>query len=180
MADADRLDGIAEAIGDHLGLDPEALRTLRRAGLLHDVGKLGLSNAILDKPGRLTAAEFAQVRLHPHYSQRILSGTGRLRGRRRAGRVAPRAPRRQGLSPWPRQTGPLPPHPLPHGGGRLRGPERRPPYRGPMEVPDAMSILRAGAGTAFDPVCVSALEASLDRLAEPEPAMSETPVLGLH
>jgi HD-GYP domain-containing protein (c-di-GMP phosphodiesterase class II) len=52
------------------------------------------------------------------------------------------------------------------------------PYRGPMEVPDAMSILRAGA--AFDPVCVSALEASLDRLAEPEPAMSETPVLGLH
>jgi HD-GYP domain-containing protein (c-di-GMP phosphodiesterase class II) len=168
------------AIGDHLGLDPEALRTLRRAGLLHDVGKLGLSNAILDKPGRLTAAEFAQVRMHPHYSQRILSGTAAF-----ADIVEPAASHHERLD----------------GKGYHRGLGGRDlslltrcltvadvfealiadrPYRGPMEVPGAMSILRADAGTVFDPVCVSALEASPDRLAEPEPAMSETPVLGLH
>ena len=37
-----------------------------------------------------------------------------------------------------------------------------------MEIPDAMKILWEGAGTAFDPVCVRALEASLDQLAGPE------------
>ena len=42
-----------------------ALRDLRRAGLLHDIGKLGVSNLILDKPGPLTAAEVAEVRRHP-------------------------------------------------------------------------------------------------------------------
>ena len=53
------------------------------------------------------------------------------------------------------------------------------PYRGPMEIPDAMSVLRDGAGSAFDPVCISALEASLDRVARPEPATSQVAAPGL-
>jgi HD-GYP domain-containing protein (c-di-GMP phosphodiesterase class II) len=53
------------------------------------------------------------------------------------------------------------------------------PYRGPMEIPEAMSILREGAGAAFDPVCVSALEASLDQLGGHEPATFETPAPAL-
>jgi hypothetical protein len=36
-----------------------------RAGLLHDIGKLAVSNAILDKPGKLTGAEFARTKRHP-------------------------------------------------------------------------------------------------------------------
>lgn len=63
----------AEAIGREVGFDTERLRSLRRAGLLHDIGKLGVSNRILDKPGALTDAEFAEVRLHPLHTFRILS-----------------------------------------------------------------------------------------------------------
>jgi HD-GYP domain-containing protein (c-di-GMP phosphodiesterase class II) len=61
------------AIGEHMGFDPVRLRALRRAGLLHDIGKLGVSNLILDKAARLTDAEFAEVRRHPLYTEQILS-----------------------------------------------------------------------------------------------------------
>lgn len=63
----------AVAIGGHMGFDPVRLRALRRAGLLHDIGKLGVSNLILDKPGRLTEAEVAEVRRHPLYTEQILT-----------------------------------------------------------------------------------------------------------
>jgi HD-GYP domain-containing protein (c-di-GMP phosphodiesterase class II) len=45
---------------------------LRRAGLLHDIGKLGVSNAILEKPGKLTTEEFMTVREHPFHTYEIL------------------------------------------------------------------------------------------------------------
>ncbi len=63
----------ADAIARVLGFGDDALRDLRRAALLHDVGKLGVSNRILDKPGKLTEEEFAVVRRHPEYSYRILA-----------------------------------------------------------------------------------------------------------
>jgi putative nucleotidyltransferase with HDIG domain len=50
----------------------ELKRDLRRAALLHDIGKLGVSNLILDKPGKPTDQELAQIRRHPEFSQRIL------------------------------------------------------------------------------------------------------------
>jgi len=50
----------------------DQLNELRRAALLHDVGKLAISNRILDKPGKLTAAEFARVREHPEMTRRVL------------------------------------------------------------------------------------------------------------
>ncbi|MBA3260529.1 MAG: HD domain-containing protein [Gemmatimonadales bacterium] len=72
-------EGVAEVaveIGRLLELDAAELRDLRRAALLHDIGKLGVSNLILDKPDRLTDQEMAQVRMHPAFTQRIL---GRVR-----------------------------------------------------------------------------------------------------
>ena len=69
-------EGVAEAavgIGIILELEDAEVRDLRRAALLHDIGKLGVSNLILDKPGRLTDPEMAQVRLHPAFTHRILS-----------------------------------------------------------------------------------------------------------
>ena len=48
-----------------MGLDAPTRRLLRRAGLLHDVGKLGVSNRILDKPGKLDAEEWDAMRRHP-------------------------------------------------------------------------------------------------------------------
>jgi HD-GYP domain-containing protein (c-di-GMP phosphodiesterase class II) len=55
-----------------LGAEDDQLSDLRRAALLHDIGKLAVSNRILDKPGRLTAAEFAQIREHPVVTRRVL------------------------------------------------------------------------------------------------------------
>jgi putative nucleotidyltransferase with HDIG domain len=59
-------------VARQFGCTDELLRDLRRAALLHDIGKLGVSNAILDKPGKPTEEEFDQIRRHPEFSQRIL------------------------------------------------------------------------------------------------------------
>ena len=55
------------------GADAAEQRRTYRAGLLHDIGKLGVSNRVLDKPGRLTDEERAEVELHPRYTWEILS-----------------------------------------------------------------------------------------------------------
>jgi putative nucleotidyltransferase with HDIG domain len=64
---------IAVALAGALELGDEDRATLRRAGLLHDIGKLGVSNRILDKPGPLTDAERDVVRRHPRWSREILA-----------------------------------------------------------------------------------------------------------
>ena len=71
--------GIAVDIGKEMGLGAEDLRTLSRAGLLHDIGKLGVSNTILDKPAKLTDAEMAEMRKHPRYTLEILRKVTRFR-----------------------------------------------------------------------------------------------------
>jgi HD-GYP domain-containing protein (c-di-GMP phosphodiesterase class II) len=69
----------AVATGAVLGMPAEGLRDLRRAGLLHDIGKLAVSSRILDKPGRLDADEVAVVREHPRYTHEILARVACLR-----------------------------------------------------------------------------------------------------
>jgi putative nucleotidyltransferase with HDIG domain len=70
---SDRTCVIAMSIAEALGGDEALLRDLRRAALLHDIGKLAVSNRILDKPAALTAAEFDRVREHPLVTERILA-----------------------------------------------------------------------------------------------------------
>ncbi len=62
----------AVEIAQSFGWNAEQVQFIYRAGLLHDIGKLGVSNAILEKPARLTDEEFQQVRNHPRYSYEIL------------------------------------------------------------------------------------------------------------
>lgn len=62
----------ALAIGQELDMSPSHLTFLRRAALLHDIGKLAVSNAILEKPDKLTNAEFDIVKKHPYYTFEIL------------------------------------------------------------------------------------------------------------
>jgi HD-GYP domain-containing protein (c-di-GMP phosphodiesterase class II) len=64
--------GLAAAAGGALGLPESETRTLRRAGLVHDLGRLGVSNAIWDKPGPLAAGEWEHVRMHPYLTERML------------------------------------------------------------------------------------------------------------
>ena len=70
---------IAEAVAGTMGCDTGGRRALRRAALLHDVGKLGVSNLILDKAGKLTHAETAVMRRHPEHTQQILMRVAGLR-----------------------------------------------------------------------------------------------------
>ena len=63
---------VALLIAERIGLPAAEMPVLRRAALLHDIGKLSVPNSILDKPGKLTAQEWETVRLHPYYTQRIL------------------------------------------------------------------------------------------------------------
>ncbi len=69
---SERVAEIADGIGAVLHFGGDERRTLRRAGLLHDIGKLAISNRILDKPGKLTDEEFRAIRTHPVHTLRIL------------------------------------------------------------------------------------------------------------
>jgi len=104
MADDDRLDLVAHAfakvidakspwtyshstgvanitvsVAKTMGLSQGRIRDLRRAALLHDLGKLSISNLILDKPGKLTAGEMLLVQCHPGHTLQILERVGCFR-----------------------------------------------------------------------------------------------------
>ncbi len=153
-----RVTEYAVQIAQDFGFDSERLNTLRRASLLHDIGKLGISNAILDKPGRLTAEEFDAVRQHPRFSYEIL---GRIRGFERIAEIASAH------------------HEKLNGCGYWRGlsaadidldmrilavadifdalsAER--PYRSAMPLDRVYSIMEEEANGAIDPECVRALK----------------------
>jgi len=69
----------AAAIAVALGLDEADVVRVRQAGVLHDVGKIGVPDAILLKPGGLTDEEFAVIKQHPEIGERILLGLPFLR-----------------------------------------------------------------------------------------------------
>jgi HD-GYP domain-containing protein (c-di-GMP phosphodiesterase class II)/DNA-binding CsgD family transcriptional regulator len=73
-----RVAALAEEAGRHARLDEAACARLRRAGLVHDLGRVAVANGIWDKPGALTTAEWERVRLHPYYTERILARCGPL------------------------------------------------------------------------------------------------------
>jgi putative nucleotidyltransferase with HDIG domain len=67
---------LSVAFGASLGLDAKGLRELGLAGLFHDIGKTGVSDAILNKPGQLTPVEFEQVKNHPGFGRELLKDRG--------------------------------------------------------------------------------------------------------
>jgi len=63
-------------IAEELGLPSERVQRIEVAGILHDIGKIGLPDAILQKPGPLRKTEMAEIRTHPEIGAQILSGRG--------------------------------------------------------------------------------------------------------
>lgn len=154
----------AELIGETLGVDPARRRWLKRGALLHDVGKLGVSNSILDKPGKLDAAEWEAVKAHAAYTEAILARIGAFAELARVSAAH---------------------HERLDGGGYPRGlaaaeicletriittadifdaitAER--PYRGAIPIPRTLEMMAENLGTAIDPDCFAALKASIARL----------------
>ncbi|OEZ63487.1 cyclic di-GMP phosphodiesterase response regulator RpfG [Janthinobacterium sp. HH103] len=66
------------ALARELGLAPEQVRSAGLAGLLHDIGKMAVPSAILNKPGSLSEAEFSSVRAHPAAGHRMLQEVGEI------------------------------------------------------------------------------------------------------
>ncbi len=70
---SERVNLVSMLIGKQLELPPSEMETLRWASILHDVGKIGMPEAILRKPGRLTDEEYEIIKLHPERGYQLLS-----------------------------------------------------------------------------------------------------------
>jgi HD-GYP domain-containing protein (c-di-GMP phosphodiesterase class II) len=162
---------LAVQVGEQLGLPPARLRTLALGALLHDMGKLAVPDAILQKPGPLTDEEFAVIRRHPLWGDELLGELGGFGAGVRALVVNH--------------------HERLDGAGYPRGLDRaaldletriltvcdvydalvsKRVYRDAWTPERAVGLLHEQSGAAFDPACVAALEAVLRGAREPEPA----------
>ena len=161
---SDRVALFTDMIAEEMQQSAEQRRFLKRAALLHDLGKLGVSNQILDKNGKLTDEEWASVRRHPAQSQMILS---RIAAFQDLARIAGDHHERLDGKGYPRGIT-----------GDDISLETRiitvadifdaltadRPYRAAMPVSKALEILRADVGTAVDGRCFAALERAMARL----------------
>jgi HD-GYP domain-containing protein (c-di-GMP phosphodiesterase class II) len=93
---------LAAAAGEQGGLDTEACVALRRAGLVHNVGRVALTASIWNKPGPLSRDEQEKVRLYPYYTERVLQRPELLRS---LGEIASRQQERLDGSGYPRGAG---------------------------------------------------------------------------
>jgi len=154
---AERVAAYARFMGEHLGLRGRALEQLRRAALMHDIGKLIVPNQLLNKPGRLTAEEYERVRLHEDVTVELL---GRITF------LAPVAPIAIGVYAGPdedeRTHGMIERHIVAVADAYDAMTSTR-AYRRALPQDVAFMELRANAGTQFHPACVEALIAALER-----------------
>lgn len=164
---------MTQRLATALDFSSDERRVLRRAALLHDIGKLGVSNLILDKAGPLDDHEFEQIRLHPSYTERVLgrttcfadiTGIAAAHHERIDGRGY-----HKGVS-----AGNLP---LAHRVLAVAdihdalSSDR--PYRSRLPPDQVLEIIRDLAGTGVCAVCVEALETVSAEATEPEPPPSD-------
>ena len=154
----------AERIADELGLRADQIERVRVAGVLHDIGKLGISDAVLLKPGGLELSEWEEIRRHPEMGARILEHAN-LRDVAELGARPPRAHRRPRLPARPGRREHPARGPHPRRRRRLRGDDRRPPVPPRLAEAEARAELVRGAGTQFDADVVAAFLRVLDALA---------------
>lgn len=155
--------GVAEAavaIAHELDMPKEEIRSLRRAALLHDIGKLSVPNSILEKPAKLDDDEWKVVRLHPKYTFEIMR---RIPGFIELSDVAAAHHERlDGKGYWRNwDAGMLNTH------ARILAVAdiydalaARRPYRDGLPLETVLGMLKKDAPTALDPECVEALGAS--------------------
>ncbi len=75
---SDRVARVAVHLAKKMGCDTEDLNTIYLAGLLHDIGKIGIDDDVLKKPGKLTPEEYEHIKLHPQLGYDILKGVRQL------------------------------------------------------------------------------------------------------
>jgi len=150
-----RVTSLTVALAERFGIAGDDLENVRRGATLHDIGKMGVPDTILGKPGALDADEWVQMRRHPELAVSMLSGIEFLQ---------------------PAVDIPWCHHEKWDGSGYPRGlagydiplvarlfavvdvydavtSER--PYRGPMTVEEAVALIEGGSGSHFDPAVVT-------------------------
>jgi diguanylate cyclase (GGDEF)-like protein/putative nucleotidyltransferase with HDIG domain len=155
--------GLAAMMAADLGFDPDHVERVRMAGVLHDIGKIAVSDTILRKPGRLTEEEWAEIKRHPETGARLLGyASGDIRRwvlchhERPDGQGYP-----QGLrgSQVPVESRIL------SVADAYEAMTAERPYSAPKSTEIALAELRRCAGTQFDAEIVEIFIAGLDRLA---------------
>jgi len=69
---AKRVTNLAKGLATHMGLSESQITTVEAAAILHDVGKIGISSEVLNKPGKLTLEEYEIIKEHPSFTKKIL------------------------------------------------------------------------------------------------------------
>lgn len=156
----------ADLIAEQLGIDPLQRRWLKRAALLHDLGKLGVSNTILDKPDKLNDQEWEAVKAHASLTEQILINISAFRS---LATISAAHHEKLDGTGYPRQ---------------LAGEEislmtriittadifdaitAERPYRGAIPIPQALAIMQDNLHTAIDVDCFNALTIAIKKLPE--------------
>ena len=155
-----------DMIAEAMGMTPERRRWLKRGALLHDVGKLGVSNSVLDKAGKLDTDEWLAVQMHAGFTEKILSRidafaelavVAAAHHERLDGKGYPRGLADADISLETRiiTTADI-----------FDAITADRPYRGPIPIPKALDIMAETVGTAIDAQCFEALKAALERMPE--------------
>ncbi|MFN3507788.1 MAG: HD domain-containing phosphohydrolase [Allorhizobium sp.] len=158
---SDRVALFTDMIAEELGISLTERRRLKRAALLHDIGKLGVSNSVLDKPGRLEGEEWQQMKRHAEFSETILSRIaafadlaliGGAHHEKLDGSGYPRGLKGDEISFETRIVATA---------DVFDALTADRPYRAAMPVEKALAILWEGAGRHHDETCIAALERAL-------------------
>ena len=157
-----RVSEYSYAIAKELGLTPEKLEEIRIGALLHDIGKIGISDLVLQKPGRLTAEEFDLIKQHPVIGRKILEGVHglaaylpivELHHENSDGSGYPYGLKEAAIPLGPR---------IVHVADAYDAMTSDRPYRRGMSSEIAMDALNRNAGTQFDAMVVSAFEKCIE------------------
>lgn len=158
-----RIDHYTRAVAEELGITTEEAMLWGKASRLHDVGKIGIADAILQKKGKLTPEEFAEIRKHTHIGASILAHDKFMALAREVaychherwdGTGYPEGRRSRELSLLTRIVSVVDVF------DALMSPR---PYKSPWTLEAAAAELAAGAGTQFDPTVVEAFLKMLRR-----------------
>lgn len=168
-----RVSRYAMSIAHELQIDPNLLAELELGSRLHDIGKIGVRESVLNKEGALTDAEYAHVMEHPVIGWRLLApllgdmphalAVVRSHHERFDGRGTPDRLRGFEVPLVARITAVADSFDAMTSGR---------PYRDGMNVSDAVAELRRCSGTQFDPTCVTAFERALEQKTFPLPDRS--------
>jgi putative nucleotidyltransferase with HDIG domain len=164
---SERVAELAVSAAESLGFTSEEVRDLRRAGLLHDIGKLSISNSILDKSGPLDDDEFAAMKSHPTFTRSILERIPRLAA------LAPIAAAHHEKLDGSGYPAGLCADELPLAARLLvvsdifEALTAHRPYRAAMTAIDALELMQRDVGTKLCPVAFAALSTSCASVVSP-------------